>query len=206
MTNNFDNIPHLLEQGETFTYENFSFKSERGYPSALSEDWLVWTHRVGQVLGDIDRNSPIAKSIRDGLGTTLIGNDSDDFVRAKNLIMSGLRAASKIFGSDSNIPASDRVVTIDHNSDAYSEALANLEKLIKAVRETNDYPSDQEDREQKIAELTAGRHLITATRVRIQAAKALLEPTLRWFMEKFSGAIVSQLASAAWKAIQHVLS
>ena len=198
-------IPELLAEGEKFTFQNFSTKSNFGYPNSFSAEWLVWTHRVGLLSDRISDSSPIRHSIKSGLNVKLLGFGEDHFSQAKELILNGLRAAAKLFGPAKDIPASDRVVTIDHNSEAYSEAVGSLEKLIQSVREINDYP-DQEDKEQQLAELSAGRELISAARVRIQAVKVVLERPLRWFMEKFSGAIVSQLAGLAWKAVQHLLN
>jgi hypothetical protein len=79
-----------------------------------------------------------------------------------------------------------------------------LQELITSVQQLNDY-SDHEDKEQKIAELTAGKTLLSATRVRLVALWAVLKTPLHWLMEKFSGAIVGQLAGALFKALQHLV-
>jgi hypothetical protein len=88
-----------IEQGSKFTYANFSSKTPRGYPSAYSEDWLVWTHRVSGILVKMEQ-SPISGSIERGLDINLLGQGEDDFQRAANSILSGLRAAQKVASAE----------------------------------------------------------------------------------------------------------
>jgi hypothetical protein len=194
-------IHELLEQGERFSFDNFALKSARGYPNALSDDWLYWTHRVSVLVGSLEEASPATQSIVNGLNVRLLGNGEDRFLEAKGRIVSGLRATERIA---KDIPAADRTVSLDHNSQSYREAVERLEELTKSVRQLNDY-SDQEDKEQRIAELTSGRMLLSATRVRAAALWAVLNAPLRWFAEKFSGAIVGQLAAALFKILQHLV-
>src|SRR5438105_2977873 len=42
-------------------------------------------------------------------------------------------------GEETHIPASDRTVTVDHNSAAYREAMTALEELEEALRGANDF-------------------------------------------------------------------
>ena len=44
-------VHELLEQGERFSFDNFALKSARGYPNALSDDWLTCAHRVSVLVG-----------------------------------------------------------------------------------------------------------------------------------------------------------
>jgi hypothetical protein len=185
------NIHQFIETGKNFTFENFSTKSQSGYPNAYSEEWLVWTHHVNQVVREVGQ-STIANSIARGLGMELLGNDEDDFQAAKNLIVSGLQAAARIFAPD--IPASDRIVTIGDNSREQKETLTKIDGLIEAVQQTNEYPGDPEDKEQTIAELSAARTLFKAAKVRVAAVNAVLKPKLLWLTEKFAGAIIGKLA------------
>lgn len=56
-----------------------------------------------------------------------------------------------------DIPASDRVVSLDHNSAVYGEVISALESTIDAVRGSNEYAtSDPDDHDQRTAELEAG--------------------------------------------------
>lgn len=97
MATSLDSIPELIAEGEKFTFDNFAHNSALGYPAALAEDWLVWTHRVGEVLTELEM-SPISQAIEAGLKTRLLGNGEDKFERAHKSILSGLKAAQKIYG------------------------------------------------------------------------------------------------------------
>jgi hypothetical protein len=184
-------LRQLVETGKNFTFENFSTKSRGGYPDAYTEDWLVWTHYVNGMIREIGE-STITNSIARGLGMELLGNREDDFHAAKNLIVSGLQAALRIFAPD--IPASDRVVTIGDNSPEQRETLTKIDALIEAVKQTNDYPGDPEDKEQTIVELSAARKLFEAAKVRVAAVSTVLKPKLMWLADKFTGAIIGKLA------------
>jgi hypothetical protein len=78
---------------------------------------------------------------------------------------------------EATAPASDRVVRLDHNKPEYKEAVESLDKLIKSINETNDYP-DIEEKEQRLAEVSAARRLLEATRVRVEALVSLLKPVV----------------------------
>jgi hypothetical protein len=79
--------------------------------------------------------------------------------------------------SEAEVPASDRVVRLDHNSPKYIGAKEALETLERLLQETNDYP-DPEDKEQKIAEISAARRLLQAVRVRVKAILAVVGAAL----------------------------
>ncbi|UWU87919.1 hypothetical protein N2605_16205 [Bradyrhizobium yuanmingense] len=195
-------ISDLIEQGGQFTYENFSSKSRHGYPNALSDDWIVWTHHVQNVLEQIGASSMAGKSIERGLNRQLLGNDQDDFVSALGSILSGLKAAKRIHWPD--IPASDRVVSLGHYSPEQQQALEKLDQLVVALKETNDFPGEPEEKEQVVAELSAGRRLLEAARVRVAAVRETLAPALKWISEKAGGAVIGKLASDVWQYLTHL--
>jgi hypothetical protein len=197
MSDDLDGIPELIEIGEQFTYENFSNKNSRGYPVAHSANWLVWIDRVAQLAGQLPDKSPITKSIVSGIGTRLLGEGSEDFDRAKAQILNGLHAA-QVRQTSNSIPASDRVVTLGDNSPDQQTTLAKIDELITAVESANDFPGSPEDKEVTIAELSAARKLFEFAKVRAGAAKAALQPRLRWLMEKGATALVGILAKALW--------
>jgi hypothetical protein len=188
-------IPELIEQGSKFTFENFSSKSPRGYPSAYSDDWLVWAHRVTGIVAMMEQ-SPIRGSIAGGLGINLLGLGEGDFQSAANSILSGLRAAQKVFGE--TIPASDRTVTLGHNSPERAKALEKIDALVEAVKQANDLPGSPEEKEQLVAELSAGRRLLEASIIRLGALRATVQPALRWILEKAAGTIVGKIAGGVW--------
>jgi hypothetical protein len=184
-------IPDLIEQGKKFTFENFATKSSHGYPNAFSDDWLVWIHHANQIVTKIGP-SPIANSISRGLGTELLGEDRDRFEAARALIVSGLQAARRI---QEPIPAADRTVTLGHNSTEQKAVLEKVDNLINAVQETNEFPGSEDEKEQTLAELSAARRLLEATRVRIDAIKTTLQPKLLWLAEKAASGIIVKLAT-----------
>jgi hypothetical protein len=156
----------------------------------------VWTHRVTRLVDEMDK-SPIRDSLALGLGTKLLGNGEDNFARAKDSILNGLRAAQKVFGK--SIPAADRTVSLGHNSPEQMQALEKIDELVEAVKRANDLPASPEEKEQLVAELSAGRKLLEASIVRLEALQAVVRPALRWILEKAAGTIVSKIAGGVWE-------
>lgn len=107
-------------------------------------------------------------------------------------------------GGDTFVPASDRIVELDHNSSVYADSMAALGKLEDAVVQSNDY-ADTDDKEQRIAELSASRRLLQSARVRVVAISALLLPLLSWLIKEFTGGLIGQLAEATWGIVKLLL-
>lgn len=191
-----DDIPELIEQAEKFTFTNFSSKSGRGYPNAYSEDWIVWTHHVRKVVEQIGSKTAAGSAIERGLNFELLGYEKDEFDSALNSMKSGLKAALRIYSKQ--IPASDRLVSLGHNSPEQQQALEKVDQVIAAVREANNLPGDEDDKERLIAELSAARRILEASKVRLHALKSTLAAPLKWLLEKAAGSIVGKAASSAW--------
>jgi hypothetical protein len=102
------------------------------------------------------------------------------------------------------VPAADREVTLDHNSKAYAETTMGLDTLVEALEQTNEY-CDAEDKQEKIAELSAGRRLLRALRVRYVAITALLGPPLVWLAGKFAGSVIGQIAETVWQSLKALI-
>lgn len=103
-------------------------------------------------------------------------------------------------------PASDRVVTLDHNSAPYKEAIAKLDEATSAVQSANDIgAASQEEREAVVSELTSLRKLLENTRVRVQAILALAGPAFNWIAKTFTQEGLKRLASEALDAIKALL-
>ena len=101
------------------------------------------------------------------------------------------------------IPASDRVVFIDHNSADFREMKQAIEEVKNAVLGNNKYgASEPEDREQRVAELDAGLTLLTSVKVRVTAIVAVLGSALTYFATKFADAAIGGLATSAWNIIK----
>jgi hypothetical protein len=94
------------------------------------------------------------------------------------------------------VPGSDRTVPLNHNSADYAAAVRALEKVEQAVQQANEY-QDLDDKEQRIAELNAGRRLLQATRARIDALVALIYRGLSYLAKKFADVTIGEAAKAA---------
>lgn len=109
-------------------------------------------------------------------------------------------------GEEAGVPASDRYVRLDHNSPAYTQTVAALEAVVEAVRRDNEYGSaDPDDRDQRIAELEAGKRLLQEVRVRVDAAHALFVGTLGYLAVKFADAAIGNMANEALNWVRVLL-
>jgi hypothetical protein len=99
-----------------------------------------------------------------------------------------------------SIPASDRVVSLDHNKPEYQEAVESLDRLVKTIKESNDY-ADIEEREQRIAEVSAARLLMDAVRVRIEPLVSLLRPIVIQFATELKDNLVAIAVTATVAAL-----
>lgn len=91
------------------------------------------------------------------------------------------------------IPASDRVVTLNHNEQPYQDVIQAIDKLSEALRQANDY-DDPDDKAQREAELAAGKELLKAPRVREDGLLSVLGKALRYLWTKFRDNAVGQAA------------
>jgi hypothetical protein len=82
--------------------------------------------------------------------------------------------------------------------------LEKIDELVAAVEATNDFPGDPEFKEQVVAELSAGRRLLQATKVRVGAVRAALGPPLKWILEKAGGALIGKIAGDLWQYLSHL--
>jgi hypothetical protein len=97
-------------------------------------------------------------------------------------------------------PAADRVVRLDHNSSAYKEAIETIERLRDAIQHTNDF-FEPEEKEQRIAEVSAARRLFDAVLVRVEPIIALLRPLVVQFGTKLKENLISLAVSAVTAAL-----
>jgi len=96
-----------------------------------------------------------------------------------------------------DIPASDRVVTIDHNGPEIVEANEALDNVAEAIRSANDYEDDA-DRGQRLAEISASKMLLSSLRVRAEAIIAVIYRALRYLTEKFVDKAIGAAAAVAF--------
>jgi hypothetical protein len=115
----------------------------------------------------------------------------------------GVRYADRLQNSAASAaPASDRIVTLDHNSRDYKETIDKIDKVVHEIESTNDIGDIPPDEfEARKTELSAGRRLLDATKVRLAAIRDGLYSILTWFASKFADKSAGELASAATKAL-----
>jgi hypothetical protein len=92
------------------------------------------------------------------------------------------------------IPAADRVVALNHNSKAYTDTVEAAEKLEQTIREANDIEPDEKD--QRIAEVSAARRLLQSVRVRAVALVELLRPLVEQAKTKLKDNLVGMAVTA----------
>lgn len=106
------------------------------------------------------------------------------------------RQISRALTNSVMAPAADRIVPINHNEIPYKELLEALDKVKATLQGTNDY-DDPEDKEQRIAELLAGRLLLEPTRGRLTAILATLGDVLRYLAKRFVDTAIGRIATLA---------
>jgi len=98
-------------------------------------------------------------------------------------------------GTDHEIPASDRVVGLDHNSQAHQhtdDALQDVETKLQQINQGN-----PEEKNRVVAEISAARRLLQATQVRVAALVALVGSALTWIATQFAETAAGQAATWA---------
>jgi cell division protein ZapA (FtsZ GTPase activity inhibitor) len=163
---------------------------------------------LGCVEGEEDRAIRFAQSFEVDAGEVLKAVSGElDHTRA--MLMAGILAHERLDELENGIelvPASDRVVRLDHNAPAYLEAIVALDALIVVVGESNNYREmDEADQERRIAELEAGRTLLRSHTVSLKMVKGALWSTLAYLALKFVDAPIGEAATLAWKALKHLL-
>jgi hypothetical protein len=97
-------------------------------------------------------------------------------------------------------PAADRVVPLEHNSSGYLAAMDALDKASIALAQSNIIPD--EIKEQRGAEFSAGRVLLSAKRVSVKAIKAVLFSALTYIGMTFAETAAGEAASHALQLIK----
>ncbi len=90
------------------------------------------------------------------------------------------------------IPASDRVVRIDHNSQEYIKVLSEIDEVAEAARSSNSLSVDHADElQQRLSELEAGKVLMSAPQTNANYAKELVVNALKWIAEKIMDNLIA---------------
>ena len=100
------------------------------------------------------------------------------------------------------IPASNRIVTLDHNSAEYKEAVDAIDRLIFAVDGDNEYGAEApEEKHAIVSALRSGRNLLFAAYVRVSAVRAILLSAIQYVADHFTKGAVTALGATAVAAV-----
>ena len=87
-------VKALLQEGEYFTFENFSTQRVRNLPAKLSPEWVSWHNRVHHLITSyFPRDSNPYILLKEGIEICLIGAKKDKFETAKSYINQALEEA-----------------------------------------------------------------------------------------------------------------
>ena len=137
----------------------------------FGEDWLrsVWPEQAGLIGEDPERESgsdELPPGIRDISGGRVLLSDGaipPEFEGREGDVL--LRVGD---GSITELlPASDRMVPLDHNSAPYREVREGLVELYEELRTANDLDCSAEERERVLASLSAAQDLWNAAQLKI---------------------------------------
>ena len=98
-------------------------------------------------------------------------------------------------------PASNRIVPLNHNSEAYKEALNALRELSEEATKSNELANlyaDPADRVVVLSQITSGIKLLEQKRIIPDVVKRVLEYPIKFIKEKLPDAALGALASKAW--------
>ena len=132
-----------------------------------------------------------------------------DLDQTRAMLMAGVLAYERIEELEVEarmVPAADRIVSLDHNGRDYAVAVAELDRLVEMVQDSNSYrEEDPADQERRLSELEAGRRLLGSRWVSLATIKAAFWGTLGYLALKFVDAPIGEAASLAWAAIKKLI-
>lgn len=80
MDDALNKVRELRKEGEAFTYQNFSTKSDYGYPAAFTPEWIAWRARVQSVVSHLaGPDSAPVDLVKAAKQVPVIGNGDDKF-------------------------------------------------------------------------------------------------------------------------------
>ena len=99
-------------------------------------------------------------------------------------------------------PASDRLVSIDHNSAEASEIDRSLAAIEDSIRTQNDaFQGESEAKEAALSELSALRGVWQAPAIRLEVFRERAKKLLAWISEKGAATVITELCRHAVKLI-----
>lgn len=100
--------------------------------------------------------------------------------------------------AETTVPASDRIVRLNHNSPQYRKMTTAVDDVITNVAGDNEYATQRvQEREQVLIALRAARCLLDSEEVRISVVNAMVVPILRFVAENAARGIITTAAATA---------
>lgn len=109
-------------------------------------------------------------------------------------------------GVGGEIPASDRVVDINHNDPDYKQAMKVLDEVISDTEKFRPNSSDFEDKDLILRNLKKGRALLQEATLQLTKAKEYVLESLTKLKEKFPGIALGVLAGEAFELFKALFS
>jgi REase_DpnII-MboI len=119
-----EQLQNLLKEANIFNYENFSVKSQYGYPESYSPEWFAWKCRVVNILTRTfkDDSAPV-NLVKLSRQIRVIGNGEDKFIQAKSSMIKALESGV------SNLE-NDMYGEIKRDENIQEDPLINLKSII----------------------------------------------------------------------------
>ena len=96
-----ERIHALIEEGQDFTYENFSTKGQHGYPDAFSPEWVAWCARAASALRSLFGDGSAQMSMLNEAGNVrVLRNGPDKFTLCQSYILGALKAGQSVLEND----------------------------------------------------------------------------------------------------------
>lgn len=94
-------VNELISYGETFTYQNFSSKSQYGYPAAVTPEWITFTTScIGIIRKLFGVGSAADEMLKAGMEVPVLGYGQDKFEHAKSYFLGSLAMARDVLEND----------------------------------------------------------------------------------------------------------
>jgi hypothetical protein len=107
-----------------------------------------------------------------------------------------------------SIPASDRIVSINHNSPEYRQAIHALQGLLEKAPKDNSFctlVANEEDRAVILSEWKSALDWLGNKKVRVTAFASTIIPTLLWIAKELASGTIGALAATAVEAIKKLI-
>src|SRR5262249_3466230 len=108
---------------------------------------------------------------------------------------------SEIPSERKEIPAADRFVHLDHNSNLYNDAVAALQNAIEEFRNDHHFGNSWEEKNALLTSLETGRQLLKQSSITMSNASAKIINPLKHVIQRYEkelvGGAVAAIATAA---------